>query len=97
MYENCGCIKDAQVVFDVMPDQNVVCWGALIAGYVKFGKYKEALELFRQMQSARVTPDDATISSVISSCAQMDGCGGKTLHFIYEFTFLIRIYGPTNR
>ncbi|KAJ1694728.1 hypothetical protein LUZ63_011426 [Rhynchospora breviuscula] len=81
MYAKCGFTEVAHVVFDRMPERNVVCWGALIAGYVQFGKYKEAMELFRQMQLARVTPDEATMASVISLCAQMGALNeGRYIH-----------------
>lgn len=81
MYAQCGFTDDAHVVFDAMPERNVVCWGALIAGYVQCGKYREAMELFRQMQLARVTPDDATMASVISLCAQVGALNqGRHIH-----------------
>lgn len=81
MYAQCGFTKDAHVVFDGIPNRNVVCWGALISGYVQFGKHRKAMELFRQMQVARVTPDDATMASVISSCAQTGALNqGQHIH-----------------
>lgn len=75
--------KDAHVVFDEIPHKNVVCWSALLAGYVQFVKHRKAMEFFREMQLARVTTDYATITSAISSCAQM--CALKVSTFSLDF------------
>ncbi|PUZ52462.1 hypothetical protein GQ55_6G271900 [Panicum hallii var. hallii] len=71
MYAKCGLAEDARKVFDGMHERNVVCWTSMISGYTQLGKFKEAVELFRDMQISGTKADDATIATVVSSCAQM--------------------------
>uniref|UniRef100_A0A0D9XA93 Pentatricopeptide repeat-containing protein n=1 Tax=Leersia perrieri TaxID=77586 RepID=A0A0D9XA93_9ORYZ len=71
MYAKCGLVEDARRVFNGMPERNVVCWTSMIAGYTQSGRFKEAIELFRDMQIAGVKADGATIATVVSSCGQM--------------------------
>ncbi|GJN15594.1 hypothetical protein PR202_gb02519 [Eleusine coracana subsp. coracana] len=71
MYAKCGLVEDACKVFDGLHERNVVCWTSMISGYTQLGKFKEAVELFRHMQIAGVKADDATIATVVSSCAHM--------------------------
>ncbi|KAK6945208.1 E motif [Dillenia turbinata] len=81
MYAKCGQTDDAQNVFDRIPDKNVVCWTAMIACYVQSDLYKEAIELFREMQLARVTADSATVACVISACGHLGALDqGRWIH-----------------
>ncbi|KAL6661038.1 hypothetical protein ACP70R_000422 [Stipagrostis hirtigluma subsp. patula] len=81
MYAKCGLVEDARKVFDGMHGRNVVCWTSMISGYTQLGKFKEAVELFREMQLAGMKADDATIATVVSSCAQMGALDlGRYVH-----------------
>uniref|UniRef100_J3MUU7 HORMA domain-containing protein n=1 Tax=Oryza brachyantha TaxID=4533 RepID=J3MUU7_ORYBR len=81
MYAKCGLVEDARRVFNGIPERNVVCWTSMIAGYTQSGRFKEAVELFRDMQIAGVKADDATIATVVSSCGQMGALDlGRYLH-----------------
>ena len=68
MYGKCGCEVEAQDVFDSLPEQDVVCWTALITGYVEHGPVKEALECFENMQSMGIPLDNFTCASVLKAC-----------------------------
>lgn len=48
-YTKCECLDDARMVFDEMPERNVVSWTAMISGYSKRGFADEALTLFVEM------------------------------------------------
>eukprot|EP01018_Ginkgo_biloba_P009821 Gb_15508 [translate_table: standard] len=48
-YAKCGSIDDARIVFDKMPERNMVSWTAIIGGYAQNGHVHEALELFEEM------------------------------------------------
>jgi pentatricopeptide repeat protein len=81
MYAKCGLVEDARMVFDQMPERNVVCWTSMISGYTQLGKSKEAVKLFRDMQIAGMKPDDAAIATVVSSCGQMGALDlGRYVH-----------------
>ncbi|CAA6659646.1 unnamed protein product [Spirodela intermedia] len=51
--------------------RNTVCWTSMISGYAHAGQFKASVELFWEMQTARVKPDEAVVSSVISACGQL--------------------------
>ncbi|CAL5329053.1 unnamed protein product [Camellia sinensis] len=68
MYAKCGQLEDARKVFDRTPNRNIVCWTSMIAGYVQSDLYKDAIDLFREMQVVGVRADSPTIACVISAC-----------------------------
>eukprot|EP01018_Ginkgo_biloba_P027654 Gb_41804 [translate_table: standard] len=78
MYAKCGRIEDARKVFNNMFDQNVVTWNAIIARYAQHGNGTEALQLFEQMQSVAMKPDEITFVGVLSACSHVglvdEGC-----------------------
>ncbi|KAI3968373.1 hypothetical protein MKW92_029289 [Papaver armeniacum] len=71
MYLKCGDVDFACKVFKDMPIKNVVSWNSLIAGLTHQGKFKEALNVFRRMQSEGVKPDNVTLVGVLNSCANL--------------------------
>eukprot|EP01018_Ginkgo_biloba_P035754 Gb_27454 [translate_table: standard] len=89
MYAKCGRLRDACILFLKMPRRSVISWNAIIAGYAQNGYANEALTLFRQMQLADVTPDSATMVSVLSACANLGALQqGRWIHdYIIESGF----------
>ncbi|XP_057873036.2 pentatricopeptide repeat-containing protein At3g24000, mitochondrial-like [Cryptomeria japonica] len=71
MYAKCGRTDKALVLFDNMPQRNVVTWTAMIAGYAQNGFAEKALETFKQMQLAGVKPNATTFASILPACAKM--------------------------
>ncbi|ESQ36085.1 hypothetical protein EUTSA_v10006910mg [Eutrema salsugineum] len=69
-YASRGYTQSAQKMFDEIPDKDVVSWNAMISGYVETGYYKEAFELFEDMMKSNVSPDESTMVTVLSACAQ---------------------------
>ncbi|OVA13394.1 Pentatricopeptide repeat [Macleaya cordata] len=70
-----GCFRSENVekgreLFDQMPERNVVSWNTVVAGYTQNGKASEALRLFRRMQSEGILPNEVTLVSILSACAQ---------------------------
>lgn len=62
----------ARELFDQMPERNVVCWNAMIAGCTQNEKFLESIELFRKMlQSGCAPPNDVTLVIVLSACAHL--------------------------
>ncbi|KAJ0700824.1 putative tetratricopeptide-like helical domain superfamily [Helianthus annuus] len=66
---NIGKLDLARELFDEMPVRDSVSWTAMIDGYVKQNRFKEALMLFKNMQDAKVEPDEFTMVSVLTACA----------------------------
>lgn len=66
-----GELENARCVFDDMPERDVVTWTAMISGYSQAKCSREALDLFWEMIDARVVPDEVTMLSVVSTCANL--------------------------
>jgi pentatricopeptide repeat protein len=71
MYCKCKSIKSAETVFVRMTSKNVVSWTAMLVGYGQNGYSEEAVRCFCNMQKYGIEPDEFTLGSVISSCANL--------------------------
>ncbi|KAH7681135.1 TPR-like protein [Dioscorea alata] len=93
-YAKSGDLELARQIFDDMPEKNAVSWSSMIAGYSQANQPDEALEMFRAMVAASVEPIDATLVSVLSSCAQT-GCLdlGRWIydHYILEKQIIVGV------
>ncbi|XP_022718533.1 pentatricopeptide repeat-containing protein At4g20770 [Durio zibethinus] len=77
----CGDVEAARQMFDSMSCPSVISWNAIISVYSQTENHKEAIELFREMQSQTVKPDRTTVAIILGSCAGMDFLdGGKQVH-----------------
>ncbi|KAF7134430.1 hypothetical protein RHSIM_Rhsim08G0211700 [Rhododendron simsii] len=70
-FVNSGQIDVARKYFDQMPERDYVSWTAMIDGYLRFNKFKDVLILFREMQTEKVNPDEFTMVSILTACAQL--------------------------
>lgn len=70
-YSRIGRIKDARMIFDQMVEKDLVFWSAMISGYAESDQPLEALKLFKEMQVLGMKPDQVTMLSVISACANL--------------------------
>lgn len=81
MYVKCGSLENAHMVFDRLPQRDVVSWSALIAGYTHHGSGKEALQLFHQMQQENMLPNEFTYGCILKVCSSFaDLEQGKHIH-----------------
>ncbi|XP_043700359.1 pentatricopeptide repeat-containing protein At3g22690-like [Telopea speciosissima] len=89
MYAKCGIMSCALEVFETTPMRNAVTWNTLISGFIQNGLPTEAMRLFREMECSVVRPNEITVVSALSACAQMaDFEQGKILHlYIKEKRF----------
>lgn len=69
MYAKCGCIERAKEVFDEMLVRDTKAWSTMIVGLAIHGLVEDALETFRRMEEAKVTPNHVTFLGVLSACA----------------------------
>ncbi|KAL8130553.1 hypothetical protein V2J09_019708 [Rumex salicifolius] len=63
-----GSIKEARVLFDEMPERDVVAWTAMIAGYASCDHHSRAWMVFCEMLRGGAEPNSFTISSVLKVC-----------------------------
>ncbi|WMV44465.1 hypothetical protein MTR67_037850 [Solanum verrucosum] len=80
-YARCGFLDDAHQMFDDIPEKNVVSWTAIMTGYIDFGKFKEAIGLFRRSLEMGLSPDSFTLVRVLSACSRVgDVSAGEWIH-----------------
>jgi pentatricopeptide repeat protein len=70
-FANAGEVDLARKYFDQMSERDYVSWTAMIDGYLRVNRFKEALALFREMQTSNIRPDEFTMVSILTACAQL--------------------------
>lgn len=61
-------------LFERIPERNVVSWTSVVNGFFKNGHFRDAVFWFRKMVVSReARPNEATLVSALSSCANFDG------------------------
>ncbi|VYS46660.1 unnamed protein product [Arabidopsis thaliana] len=71
MYAKCGRINLSQIVFNMMPTKNLVCWNSLMNGFSMHGKAKEVMSIFESLMRTRLKPDFISFTSLLSACGQV--------------------------
>ncbi|XVF59515.1 hypothetical protein PTKIN_Ptkin07bG0282100 [Pterospermum kingtungense] len=89
MYAKCGRIRDAQLVFEMMNEQDEVSWNAMISGYSMHGLSMEALKIFQMMQDRGYKPNSLTFVGVLSACSN----SGLLVEGQAYFTSMFQDYG----
>nr|GMD62515.1 pentatricopeptide repeat-containing protein At3g24000, mitochondrial-like [Ipomoea batatas] len=71
MYGKCGCVADAETLFEGMDSCDTVLWNTMICSYSQHGHGKKALQAFRMMLNEGTLPDAITFIGVLSACSHM--------------------------
>ncbi|KAA8548880.1 hypothetical protein F0562_000564 [Nyssa sinensis] len=69
MYARCGNMHSALLEFSSMPNHDVISWNSIISGFAHHGQGEKALEMFGQMRSTDVKPNQITFVGVLSACS----------------------------
>nr|XP_004229547.1 pentatricopeptide repeat-containing protein At3g24000, mitochondrial [Solanum lycopersicum] len=69
MYGKCGMMWEAKMVFQKMPDRELVTWNALIGGYADKKDTLEAVRTFKSMREEENSPNYITLIHVLGSCS----------------------------
>ncbi|KAM1888125.1 hypothetical protein ACFX13_046286 [Malus domestica] len=80
-YGRCGCLANARNLFRYMKKKDVVAWSSLISAYALHGEARAALEIFREMELAKVEPDEITFLAVLKACSHAEGLADEALHY----------------
>ncbi|XP_029116072.2 pentatricopeptide repeat-containing protein At5g66520 [Elaeis guineensis] len=70
-YARSGRANESWHLFNQMPERNVESWSSMISGLAQSGLCKDALAVFDEMVQREVTPNEPTLVSVVSACAQL--------------------------
>ncbi|KFK28324.1 hypothetical protein AALP_AA8G501200 [Arabis alpina] len=87
MYSKYGRLVDSVTVFKSVEEKDVVSWNALLSGFLRNGKSKEALGVFAAMCSEKVEISEFTLCSVVKTCASLKILQqGKQVHAMVVVT-----------
>ncbi|XP_021898902.1 putative pentatricopeptide repeat-containing protein At1g56570 [Carica papaya] len=72
-----GLIREARILFDELPDKDVITWTAMIAGYTSCNYNTHAWSTFCEMVKNGTDPNEYTLSNVLKACKGMKylACG----------------------
>lgn len=83
-YAKCGDLPKAKLIFEAIPDKDVVSWNSLINGYSQQGQNgsSHVMELFQRMRVENAFPNAHTFAGVFTaaSYASPDVFGGRQAH-----------------
>lgn len=69
MYAKGGDLDDACMVFEKLPQQDVVTWSALITGFTLHGYGQEALQSFKALQRKGIESISSVLVGVLKACS----------------------------
>jgi len=69
MYSKCGSLACSSLVFEEIPDKNLVSWSATIAGYRIMDEEGRLSHFFQEMKANSIVPDEGVFTSVLSECS----------------------------
>ncbi|KAG4209900.1 hypothetical protein ERO13_A02G157102v2 [Gossypium hirsutum] len=86
MYSKCGDIVSARQVFEMVDEKCIFLWTSMIAANTQHGYPAEALDLFKSLLITDLKPNEATIASILSACADLGSLsiGNKIEHYAEE-------------
>lgn len=89
MYSKCGCVEGAVHVFEAKKWKKVDNWNAMIAGFTSNGHSSKAINLFSEMLSAGVNPNEISFACVLNACSH----GGFVEEGKEYFRKMMDVYG----
>ncbi|KAL6575399.1 hypothetical protein OROMI_012684 [Orobanche minor] len=86
-YLDCDSELNARLLFDEMPDRDIISWTCLISGLISQSNHSKALLVFRDLlaDDCQTRPNIVTIISTMSACACLGSADlTKCLHSYLE-------------
>ncbi|KAK9125906.1 hypothetical protein Scep_014752 [Stephania cephalantha] len=98
MYAKCGDMTGARQQFELIPYRDNVSWNAIIVGYVHEENEDEACNMFRRMNFDGYVPDEVSLSSILSGCANTQALQhGKQIHcFLLKYSLDMNVYAGSS-
>ena len=69
-YARAGQVNSSHLIFESLRDPNVVCFTSMISTCARYGDGAKGVELFNEMVSRGLKPDDVTFLCAIAGCDQ---------------------------
>ncbi|KAI4354344.1 hypothetical protein L6164_003214 [Bauhinia variegata] len=80
-YMRSGDIESAELLFNQMPTRDIISWTVMMTCYSQNKKFREVIDLFYDMINSRISPDEVSMTTVISACAHLGVLDlGKEIH-----------------
>ncbi|RAL51674.1 hypothetical protein DM860_010392 [Cuscuta australis] len=80
-YLKLGFVNHAHNVFGSIPDPDVKSYTAMISGFAKSNLETEAMELFSEMRSLGIEPNDITLVALLTACIRSQNLElGRQVH-----------------
>lgn len=80
-FAEAGNLGSAYEFFQTMPRRNLISWNSIISGFEKNSDYKMAINLYLEMQSIAMKPDQHTLCSLLTASAgSVNLLLGKQIH-----------------
>ncbi|OVA00726.1 Pentatricopeptide repeat [Macleaya cordata] len=81
MYNKCGALESAELMFKQLSHRTTVSCTAMISCYNQQAQFREALNIFIEMQESEVEPNSVTMMGILFSCSQLGWIReGKSIH-----------------
>ncbi|KAF2285068.1 hypothetical protein GH714_037726 [Hevea brasiliensis] len=77
IYSKFGLVSEASVLFERMPERDVVLWNVMLKAYVESGMEEAALCLFSEFHRSGLRPDDASVCCVLNGISDICSDTGK--------------------
>ncbi|EAY99111.1 hypothetical protein OsI_21070 [Oryza sativa Indica Group] len=84
MYGKCDFPHEANRVFEVLPEKNIVSWTAIMTAYTQNELFEDALQLFLDMEMEGVRPNEFTYAVALNSCAALAFLKNVALHDVED-------------
>ncbi|CAM0954463.1 unnamed protein product [Alopecurus aequalis] len=68
MYFKCGS-ADSHKVFDSMEERDIFTWNTFITGCAQHGLGRQAINMYKHMESAGVLPNEVTFVGLLNACS----------------------------
>lgn len=93
-YARLGNVEAAVLLFNAMPAKDLISWTGMINCYSQNKLFVEALAVFNEMRRNGISPDEVTMSTVISACAHLGALDlGKEIHlYVTQSGFDLDVY-----
>ncbi|KAK7281803.1 hypothetical protein RIF29_10090 [Crotalaria pallida] len=81
LYIHCAKMLPAKLYFDKMENKSLVCWNTMITGFSQNELPSESIDMFCQMVSSGIQPQQIAVVGVLGACSQVSALRlGKEVH-----------------
>ncbi|XP_042483351.1 putative pentatricopeptide repeat-containing protein At3g01580 [Macadamia integrifolia] len=71
MYGNCGSMREAGFIFEMMSDRDITIWNSMIVGHVLNGNVDLAFGILRRIKESKLRLNSVSILSILPLCTRM--------------------------